>query len=195
MSKLLVLFVIGSVATTVATSASAADKANKKTPAALNFTMNSLAGKPVDLSKYEGQVVLIVNVASECGLTPQYEGLQALYEQYGKDGLVVLGVPCNQFGAQEPGTAAEIAQFCKANYGVTFDMLAKVEVDGPGACGLYKHLTAQKTAPQGPGKITWNFEKFLLDRKGEVVNRFSSNTEPDAPEMIEAIEAALSANK
>jgi glutathione peroxidase len=193
MSQLLVLFVLGGVAVMVVSSAVAADKPEKKTPPALNFTMNSLAGKPVDLSKCEGKVVLIVNVASECGLTPQYEGLQALYEKFGKDGLVVLGVPCHQFGAQEPGTSAEIAQFCKANYGVTFDMLAKVEVDGAGACGLYKHLTSQKTTPQGPGKITWNFEKFLLNRKGEVVNRFDPNTEPDAPALIKAIEAALSA--
>ncbi len=167
--------------------------AEEQPPAALNFTMKSLEGKDVDLKKYQGKVVLIVNVASECGLTPQYEGMQGLHEKYAGQGLAVLGFPCNQFGAQEPGSAAEIRKFCSANYGVKFDMFAKVDVNGEQACPLYKHLTAAATKPQGPGQIGWNFEKFLLDRSGKVIARFSPQTEPQDPAVIKAIEAALAA--
>jgi glutathione peroxidase len=163
----------------------------KKAPPALSFSMKTLDGKPVDLSKYQGKVVMFVNVASECGLTPQYEQLQAMHQKYQSKGLAIVGVPCNQFNMQEPGTAEEIQQFCKKNYGVTFDLLAKVDVNGADACDLYKHLTAIDTKPKGPGKISWNFEKFLLGRNGEVVARFEPMTEPDAPEVIKAIEAEL----
>ena len=157
----------------------------------LSFTVKSLDGKDVDLSKYQGKVVMIVNVASKCGLTPQYKQLQALHEKYSKDGLAILGFPCNQFLSQEPGTADEIKEFCRVNYGVSFDMFAKVEVNGDGACDLYKNLTALDTKPVGPGKISWNFEKFIIGRNGEIVARFSPRTKPDDPEVLKVIEAEL----
>jgi len=154
----------------------------------LSFTMNSLKGEPVDLAKYKGKVVLMVNVASECGLTPQYDQLQALHGKYAEQGLAVAGFPANEFGAQEPGSDAEIATFCKDNYGVTFDMFSKVVVKGEGICPLYSYLTKDS---KFPGPIGWNFEKFLIGRNGEVVARFKPNVKPDAPEVIAAIEAEL----
>jgi glutathione peroxidase len=158
----------------------------------LNQEMKTLDGKKVNLAKkYDDKVVLLVNVASECGLTPQYEQLQALHEKYGKQGLAVVGVPCNQFGQQEPGTAAEISQFCKETYGVEFDLLAKVDVNGSNAVPLYKFLTSEETNPKYAGKITWNFEKFLFNRDGQLVGRFSPRMKPDAPEVVEAIETEL----
>lgn len=169
----------------------AAEAEQKKTPPALNFKMKTLAGKEVDLGSYLGKAVLVVNVASKCGLTPQYEQLQGLHEKYARRGLAVLGFPCNQFREQEPGTAEEILKFCRANYGVTFDMFAKIEVNGEGACGLYKHLTALDTKPKGKGPISWNFEKFLIGRHGEVVARFEPKTKPDDPELVRLIEAEL----
>ena len=162
-----------------------------KVPAALKFKMKTLAGKEIKLEQYRGHVLLIVNVASECGLTGQYQQLQALHEQYAAQGLRVIGVPCNQFGAQEPGSAKEIQAFCKDNYGVSFDMLAKVNVNGNQACDLYKHLTQVKTKPKGPGKIGWNFEKFVLDRKGQVIGRFDPQTRPDDRSITKVIQAAL----
>ena len=158
---------------------------------ALEFKMKSLAGKEIDLSIYQGKVVLIVNVASECGLTPQYEQLQALHDKYADDGLAILGFPCNQFGKQEPGSVSEIQEFCRVNYGVKFKMFGKVKVNGDGACDLYKHLTGLDTKPKGAGKVSWNFEKFLLDRKGEVIGRFEPSAKPDAPEIIAQIHGAL----
>jgi glutathione peroxidase len=175
----------------IAVSAEPTEKATKKTPKALSFTMKSLDGKDVDLSKYQGKVVMIVNVASKCGLTPQYEQLQALHEKYAKEGLAILGFPCNQFLSQEPGTAEEIKEFCRVKYGVAFDMFAKIEVNGDGACDLYKFLTALDTKPVGAGKISWNFEKFILNRKGEVVVRFAPKTKPDDPEVIKVIKEEL----
>lgn len=157
----------------------------------LSHKMETLKGDEVDLSEYKGKVVLIVNVASQCGLTPQYEQLQALHEEYGEQGLAVLGFPCNQFGKQEPGSAAEISTFCTDNYGVKFDMFAKIEVNGDGACDLYKQLTALETEPKGAGPIQWNFEKFLLNREGEVIARFAPRTKPDAEEVVTKIEQAL----
>jgi glutathione peroxidase len=163
----------------------------KSVPAPLNFTMKSLDGKDVDLSKYEGKVVLIVNVASECGLTPQYETLQTTFDRYKDQGFVVLGFPCNQFGSQEPGTATEIKEFCTKNYGVTFDMFSKIDVNGDGAAPLYKLLTATETQPKGAGKVSWNFEKFLLNRKGEVVARFDPRITPDSQDVTSRIEKEL----
>ena len=160
--------------------------------AALNHTMKTLDGKPVELKKYQGKVVMIVNVASKCGLTPQYEQLQAMHEEYADQGLAILGFPCNQFGKQEPGTAKEIRDFCTQNYGVEFDMFSKIDVNGDSACDLYKYLTSLETKPTGPGKISWNFEKFLIGRDGQVLARFSPRTKPDADEVIQAIESALS---
>ncbi len=158
----------------------------------LDVTMKKLAGTEVDLAKeYQGKVVLVVNVASKCGLTPQYEQLQSLYEKYRDQGLVVAGFPCNQFGGQEPGNPEEIRSFCTKNYGVTFDVFAKIEVNGDSACELYQRLTSLDVPPAGTGKITWNFEKFLVDRSGNVVRRFAPRTKPDDPQVIEAIESLL----
>jgi glutathione peroxidase len=172
-------------------SSDATEQETTKMAKPLSFTMKSLGGEDVDLSKYQGKVVLIVNVASKCGLTPQYKQLQALHDKYAEDGLAVLGFPCNQFLWQEPGTAEEIEQFCQVNYGVTFDMFAKVKVKGDEACDLYKTLTALDTKPVGPGKISWNFEKFVIGRDGEVVARFSPRTKPDDPDVLQVIEAEL----
>lgn len=166
-------------------------KTDAKTPPALNFKMKTLRGQEVDLANYKGKVLLVVNVASECGLTPQYTGLQALDAKYGDKGLEVMGFPCNQFGKQEPGSAKEIQNFCKTQYGVKFDMFAKVEVNGDGACPLYKYLTAQETKPKGAGKIGWNFEKFIIGRNGEVVARFSPRTKPTDPALLSVLEAEL----
>ena len=171
--------------------ASGQDQEKKPVTEPLNYTMKSLDGKDVDLSQYKGKVVLIVNVASKCGLTPQYEQLQSLHEQYADDGLAVLGFPCNQFLGQEPGTAEEIRTFCRANYGVSFDMFAKIKVNGKDACELYKTLTSLETEPVGPGKISWNFEKFIVGRDGGVVARFSPRTRPDAPELLRVLKAEL----
>ena len=167
--------------------------------APLSFKMKSLSGDPVNLNDYQGKVVLIVNVASECGLTPQYEQLQSLYEQYSKQGLAVLGFPCNQFGGQEPGSAKEISQFCKENYGVEFDMFEKVDVNGEGACGLYKYLTnhpvnyhaGARVKPDYTGKISWNFEKFLIGRDGQVKARYQPRISPDDEQVVKAIQAEL----
>jgi glutathione peroxidase len=153
--------------------------------------MKSLAGQEVDLTQYEGQVVLIVNVASECGYTPQYKGLQAIHDKYGQQGLRVLGFPCNQFGHQEPGTSEQIARFCERNYGVTFDMFEKVEVNGRNLCELYKYLTSPDTNPKCPGPIQWNFEKFLIARDGTIVARFGSSVAPESKALLEAIEREI----
>jgi len=166
-------------------------KGEKNVPAALNFKMTRLDGKPANLSAYQGKVVMVVNVASECGLTPQYKQLEFLHEKYGEKGLAVLGFPANEFGAQEPGTDAEIATFCKANYDVKFDMFSKVVVKGEGQCPLYKFLTSKETDPKFAGEITWNFEKFLIGRDGDVVARFAPKVKPDAEEVIKAIETEL----
>jgi glutathione peroxidase len=169
----------------------AADQGDKKVPGVLNFTMKSLDGKDVDLSQYQGKVLLIVNVASKCGYTPQYAGLEALYEKYGKDGLVVLGVPANEFGKQEPGTNAEIAEFCKSTYNVQFPMLSKVVVKGEGQCPLYKYLTDKQTDPKFAGPIKWNFTKFLVSRDGQIVARFEPGVTPDSEQLTRAIESEL----
>jgi glutathione peroxidase len=169
----------------------AEDKGDKTVPGVLNFKMKSLEGKEVELSKYKGKVLLIVNVASKCGYTPQYKGLEALHEKYGSEGLVVLGVPSNDFGGQEPGTDEEIAKFCSAKYNVKFDMLTKVPVKGDKKCELYKYLTSKATDPKFAGEIEWNFTKFLIGRDGEIVGRFASAVKPESKEVAEAIEKQL----
>lgn len=191
MRRLLPFALVAALILAADSSSQAAEKEAKQVSKTLSFHMKSLDGKDVDLGKYQGKVVLIVNLASKCGLTPQYEQLQSLYEKYEKDDLVILGFPCNQFLHQEPGTAAEIRQFCTVKYGVTFPLFAKIEVNGDGACDLYKALTALDTKPVGPGKISWNFEKFILGRKGEVVARFAPKTKPDDPEVLKVIKAEL----
>lgn len=166
-------------------------KKDEKVPAALNFKMDRLDGKAANLADYKGKVVMIVNVASKCGLTPQYEALEGLHEKYAPKGLAILGFPANEFGKQEPGTNAEIAEFCKENYGVKFDMFSKVVVKGEEICPLYKFLTSKETNPKHAGDISWNFEKFLINREGQVVARFSPKVKPDSEEVINAIEAEL----
>jgi len=147
---------------------------------AWDFQADTLAGQPAALSAFRGRVALIVNTASRCGLTPQYRGLQALYERFADRGFVVLGFPCNQFGHQEPGGSDEIAQFCETNYGVSFPMFGKIDVNGDSAHPLFKWLKAQKPGVLGIEAIKWNFSKFLVDRDGRVVERYAPTTEPDA---------------
>ena len=160
-------------------------------PAVLNFTMKSLDGKDVPLSKYQGKVVLMVNTASKCGYTPQYKGLEALYRKYADKGLVVVGFPSNDFGHQEPGTNDEISTFCSTRYGVTFDLFSKVDVKGADQCDLYKYLTSPDTDPQFPGEVKWNFEKFLIAKDGTIVQRFRSKVTPESEELVKAVEAEL----
>jgi glutathione peroxidase len=149
------------------------------------FTLNSIDGKPAPLSAYQGKVVLIVNVASRCGFTPQYAGLEALYEKYKDRGFVILGFPANNFGSQEPGTNEEIKTFCSSKYNVTFPMYSKISVKGDDKAPLYQFLTATG------GEIQWNFTKFLVDKDGKVVARFEPKVTPESPEVAEAIEKAL----
>jgi glutathione peroxidase len=143
-----------------------------------DFTVKDIHGKDVKLDRYKGKALLIVNTASKCGFTPQYKGLEALYEKLSGKGLEILGFPCNQFGAQEPGTEAEIESFCEVNYGVTFPMFAKIDVNGKGADPLYQYLKEAKPGLLGSEAIKWNFTKFLVDRKGNVVERYAPNAEP-----------------
>jgi glutathione peroxidase len=159
-----------------------------KVPPMLKHEMKSISGEKIKLADYHGKVLLIVNVASECGATPQYKQLQALHDKYNDAGLEVLGFPCNQFGSQEPGSAADIQKFCKDNYSVTFDMFDKVDVNGDKAAPLFQQLT---TDPKFAGKVDWNFEKFLINREGKLVGRFKTGVKPDAPEVVQAIEHEL----
>ncbi len=150
------------------------------------FTLNNIDGKPVPLAEYKGKVVLIVNVASKCGFTPQYTGLEALYEKYKDQGFVIVGVPANNFGSQEPGTNEEIKTFCSRKYNVSFPMMSKVSVKGDDITPLYKYLTTAKG-----GDVKWNFTKFLIGKDGQIAERFESAVKPDAPELTSAVEAAL----
>ena len=176
----------------IAFSAAAEEKKGAtKVSGPLNFKMKSIEGKDVDLTQYKGKVVLIVNVASKCGATPQYAGLEKLYEAHGKDGLVIIGVPANEFGKQEPGTDEEIAKFCESNYKVTFPMMSKVVVKGKGIAPLYEYLTSKDTDPDFAGPIGWNFEKFLISREGKVVGRFKTPVEPSDDKLVGAVKAEL----
>ena len=161
------------------------------TPSVLGFTMTTIDGRAQPLSAYQGKVMLIVNTASRCGLTGQYEGLQALHTEFADDGLAVLGFPANNFQGQEPGSNQDIATFCRANYGVTFRMFAKISVAGPDRHALYNTLTAAHTEPTGPGPISWNFEKFLIARDGTVVARFAPQVPPRHATIVEAIQREL----
>ena len=155
------------------------------------FTMNSLEGKPMPLADFKGKVMLLVNVASRCGYTPQYDGLEALYEKYKAQGLVVIGFPANNFGGQEPGTNAEIKDFCERTYHVKFPMYSKTSVKGADKTPLYQFLTSSAANPLTSGEIQWNFTKFLVDRSGKVIQRFEPDVEPQSREVIAAIEKAL----
>jgi len=159
--------------------------------AVLDFTMRDIDGKDVKLDTYKGKVVMIVNTASKCGLTPQYEGLQALYYTYKDQGMVILGFPANSFMGQEPGTEAEIKEFCTLKYKVTFPMFAKISVKGEDQHPLFNFLTNKATNPDFAGDISWNFNKFLIDRNGKVVARFEPKVKPDSPDVSTAIEKYL----
>jgi len=187
MLKIIALSALGLVA--MAGVVGAAEKEGKSD---VDFKVKTIKGKEVDLAQqYKGKVLLVVNVASYCGNTKQYTQLEALHEKLGDKGLAVLGFPCNQFGEQEPGTAEEIQEFCKSKYDVKFDLFQKVDVNGEKADPLYQHLTEVKAEPKGPGKVSWNFEKFVIGRDGKVVARFAPGTKPDAPEVMKVIEAEL----
>jgi glutathione peroxidase len=155
------------------------------------FTMNSIDGQPMPLAKFHGKVMLIVNVASKCGFTPQYEGLEAVYEKYKDQGLVIVGFPANNFMAQEPGTNEEIKTFCSTKYNVKFPLYSKISVKGEDKAPLYQFLTDTNANPKTGGEIKWNFTKFLVDRDGKVIARFESAVKPESPEVTAAIEKAL----
>lgn len=157
----------------------------------LQFTVKDIDGKEVDLSQYKGKVVLIVNVASKCGNTPQYKQLEEAYKKYGDKGFTILGFPANEFRSQEPGTNEDIKKFCTEKYNVDFPMFSKIVVKGDGQAPLYKYLTSKDTNPKAAGDITWNFEKFLIGKDGQVAARFTPKTKPDAPEVVKAIETEL----
>ncbi|MBF8676796.1 glutathione peroxidase [Pseudomonas fulva] len=154
-----------------------------------DLKLNALDGGDLSLKPYKGQVVLVVNVASKCGLTPQYAALEQLYQTYRDKGFTVLGLPCNQFAGQEPGSEAQIQAFCRVNYGVSFPLSAKLEVNGPQRHSMYRLLAGE--GAEFPGDITWNFEKFLVGKDGRVLARFSPRTAPDDPAVVQAVEKAL----
>jgi len=164
-----------------------------KSGGALDFTVKTIDGQEKKLSDYHGKVVLLVNVASKCGLTPQYTALESTYEKYKDKGFVIIGFPANNFGSQEPGTNEEIRQFCTSKYNVTFPMMSKISVKGGDKHPLYKFLTEGKAGEDFAGDIEWNFAKFLVDRNGNVIARFGSRTTPDAPQLTAAVEKALAA--
>ncbi len=156
-----------------------------------NFTVTDIDGNDVTLSEYRGKVLLIVNVASRCGYTPQYEGLQKIFEEYREMGLLVLGFPANNFGNQEPGSDEEIKEFCSLNYGVSFPMFSKISVKGTDIHPLYQYLTSEELNPKFAGEISWNFNKFLVDPSGKLIARFESKDKPESDEVVQAIEKAL----
>ena len=160
-------------------------------PAIYDIPIRTLQGEPSSLAPHRGKALLLVNVASRCGLTPQYAGLQELQDRYGDRGFSVLGFPCNQFLGQEPGTAQEIAEFCSVNYGVSFPLFEKIDVNGPGRHPLYDLLTSATDAEGQGGDIQWNFEKFLVSPGGEVVARFRPKVEPQDPALVQAVESSL----
>lgn len=163
---------------------------DKSADSVYDFSLTDINGEDMPLNKYNGKVLLIVNTASECGFTPQYKDLQALYEEYRDEGLVVLGFPANNFGGQEPGTDEEIKQFCEVNYSVTFPMFSKISVKGDDQHPLFSYLTSAPN-PDFTGEIKWNFEKFLIDKEGELTRRFRSDTEPKNNKILKAIESTL----
>ena len=166
-------------------------KKSTKAPAALSFIVEDINGNDVNLMKYHGKVIMMVNVASECGATPQYKNLQALHDKYSKKGLAIIGFPANNFGRQEPGSNEEIAKFCSTNYGLKFDMMSKISVAGRDRHELFQFLTSPELNPKHGGDVKWNFEKFLIGRDGEVAGRFKTGVNPDDPKVIAVIEAEL----
>lgn len=179
----------------VARSASADDEPSKKAGSVLDFKVQDIDGKPVDLAKFKGDVLLVVNTASKCGYTPQYQGLEAIYEKYKRQGFSVLAFPANEFNKQEPGSDSEIKQFCTSKYNVTFPLFSKIVVKGEGIHPLYQYLTSKETDAKFAGDIKWNFAKFLVNRKGEVIARFEPGDEPESAKVTTAIESALAEAK
>lgn len=163
----------------------------KKEKTIFDFMMKDIDGKDISLSSFKGKVLLVVNVASECGNTPQYEGLEALYRTYHNRGFSVLAFPANNFGGQEPGTDAEIKDFCRTTYDVSFPLFSKISVEGKDQHPLYRFLTSASTNPRFAGRVTWNFQKYLIDRSGVVIGKFSPRTQPQSSEIVSAIESAL----
>jgi glutathione peroxidase len=184
--KWIPLFIAAGLAAQVASAANA--------PSIQSIPLDDINGKPTSLKDYAGKVILLVNVASLCGNTPQYKGLEAMYEKYKDRGLVIIGVPCNDFGSQEPGSAQEIKAFCTETYKVTFPLMAKIHVKGPDQHPLYAALTSKDAAIPGPaGNIDWNFAKFVIGRDGKPIKHFANRVQPDAPELVQTVEAALGA--
>ncbi|MGD0412444.1 MAG: glutathione peroxidase [Verrucomicrobiota bacterium] len=189
--KLILLFFAAGLAAQVAQVAAAGN-----VPSIQNIPLEDINGKPTSLKDYAGKVILLVNVASLCGNTPQYKGLEAMYEKYKDKGLVIIGVPCNDFGSQEPGSAEEIKTFCTEKYSVTFPLMAKIHVKGPEQHPLYAALTSKDAAIPGPaGDIDWNFAKFVIGRDGKPVKRFANKVQPDSTELVQTVETALAQAK
>jgi len=189
-----IAFLVGLLmAASVVIQAKEKEKVSKpdRIPSIYDFSVADIDGKRVKLDQFRGKTMLVVNVASQCGYTPQYEGLQKIYSKYKERGLVVLGFPANNFGAQEPGTDQEIKTFCSTKYNVTFPMFSKISVKGVDQHPLYKFLTVEMTDPKFAGEITWNFNKFLVDRQGNIVARFDSKDTPESDKVVAAIEQAL----
>jgi glutathione peroxidase len=194
MSRAIALLVLATVPLLLIASFGKADDSSKPKDV-LDFKLKNIDGKDVNLADYKGDVLLIVNTASQCGYTPQYEGLEAIYEKYNGKGFKVLAFPANEFGQQEPGTDAEIKTFCKSKYNVAFPVFSKIVVKGAGIHPLYQFLTSKETNPKFAGDIGWNFTKFLVNRKGEVIARWASKVEPESKDITTAIEGALAESK
>ncbi len=169
----------------------AQDKAGAKKTSVHQFQVTTIDGQKVDLAKYKGKVLLIVNVASECGYTDQYKALQALHAKYAKDGLAILAFPCNDFGGQEPGNEEAIKKFAKKNYGVEFDLFSKIKILGKDAAPLYQFLKSKDTNPNHAGEVKWNFEKFIIGRDGTIIARFAADVEPDSTDLLEQLRKEL----
>lgn len=190
---LLALAFICAAALSMALSTGASDKSpdGDKMDSIYKFTLKDIDGKDTTLSQYKGKVVMLVNVASKCGLTPQYEGLQRLYDKYKDKGFVILGMPANNFGGQEPGTNEEIKSFCSLKYNVTFPIFSKISVKGEDIHPLYKYLTEKETNPEYGGEIKWNFNKFLIDKNGKIIARFEPRVTPESEPVVAAVEKAI----
>jgi len=185
------LLILPAIALLCVVRAVSGDEPAKKPASVLDFRVMDINGKTIDLSQYKGEVLLIVNTASQCGYTPQYRGLESIFEKYKGRGFEVLAFPANEFGHQEPGTDAEIKSFCSSKYNVTFPLFAKIVVKGKGIHPLYQFLTSPETDPKASGPIPWNFTKFLINRKGEVIKRFEPGDEPESENVTRLIESAL----
>ena len=195
MTQRLVILTLAALATAVVSRAAFAADGDKKPGSVLDFKVQDIDGKNVDLSKFKGDVLLVVNTASKCGYTPQYKGMEEVYGKYKDKGFTVLAFPANEFGHQEPGADSEIKEFCSSNYKTTFPLFSKIVVKGQGIHPLYQFLTSKDTDPKFAGDIPWNFSKFLVNRKGEVIARFAPGDKPEGEKVTKAIETALAESK